>query len=92
MVFAVAVVVLVYDSIARTVCKSFNVLNQVPVASGRPGCFEVCYCNPTGRLSNCIQLDCVPHLPCDDKINGGKIGELLSSTVLCYFDEFQHNA
>lgn len=37
---------------------------QVPVATGREGCFRICHCDGTSRLSNCVNLDCVPRKPC----------------------------
>ena len=37
---------------------------QVPVATGREGCFRICHCDGTARLSNCVNLECVQRKPC----------------------------
>ncbi|KAJ7371296.1 hypothetical protein OS493_026940 [Desmophyllum pertusum] len=37
---------------------------RVPVATGREGCFRICHCDGTSKLSNCINLECVRRKPC----------------------------
>ena len=37
---------------------------QVPVATGREGCFRICHCDGTSRLGNCVNLECVQRKPC----------------------------
>ena len=38
---------------------------QVPVATGREGCFRICHCDGTSRLGNCVNLECVQREPCN---------------------------
>lgn len=48
-------------------CFSICSSCQVPVATGREGCFRICHCDGTSRLSNCVNLECVQRKPCSLK-------------------------
>lgn len=37
---------------------------QVPVVSGREGCFRMCHCDGTSKLSNCRILECIEPKEC----------------------------
>lgn len=59
---------------------------QVPVASGSVGCYRICHCDGTAKLSDCINLECVRRKPCfipgkRDYISKWKLLVTIGSTV-----------
>lgn len=48
---------------------------RVPVVSGKEGCFRMCHCDGTSKLSNCINLECIEPKECTLKENVINNGE-----------------
>lgn len=65
---------------------------RVPVASGSVGCYRICHCGATSKLSNCVNLDCVRRKPCylkgmGDYINDGDMFMNDCNMCVCFAGE-----
>lgn len=57
---------------------------QVPVVSGREGCFRMCHCDGTSKLSNCRILECIEPKECRFK------GKVKSKLKFSFTDVLTH--
>lgn len=51
-------------SVSLILTRSTHEHFQVPVVSGREGCFRMCHCDGTSKLSNCRILECIEPKEC----------------------------
>lgn len=65
---------------------------RVPVVSGSFGCYRICHCDATSKLSNCVNLECIRRRACylggkNDYINHGEMFMDDCNMCVCFAGE-----